>query len=196
MLPSRVAAFRETFPLIGFEVMITDHDKAIAVYPSYDVDLILVFRPPHLGDLRLLLEMPQRLVALLPLDHPLATRESLQLLDCIGYPMALPNQAMVGRQMLEEYAARHGVRFDVVVESNSFEFLRGCVAKGGMISFQMEIGASSGGQNTPVLARAISGRDMPKTNLILAQLRRRHLPVAAAQFAEHLRASLPERSTG
>lgn len=197
-LPTQVAAFRETYPLVRFDVTVTDHDTAIAALASYDVDLILVFRPPQLPDLRALLEMPQQLVALLPAGHPLARRDQIRLRDCAQYPLALPNHSLGGRQMLDDYANRTGLTFNIAVESSSFEFLRGCVAKSGLVSFQIEIGAPRPNDDAAVVARRIDDRDMPRANLVLAQLRRRHLPLAAAQFAEFLRGSLSgwERERG
>jgi DNA-binding transcriptional LysR family regulator len=195
VLPSQVAAFRRTYPQITFQVTVTDHDHAVAALISYDVDLVLVFRPSTVADLRLLLELPQRMVALLPAEHPLAGRQRLRLRDCVQYPMALPDRALGGRQLLEDYAAHAGLSFDVGAESNSFEFLRGCVQRAGLISFQIEIGAPADSDRSAIVVRPVDSRDMPRANLVLAQLRRRSLPLAAAQFAEHLRQALPGRYT-
>jgi len=101
--------------------------------------------------------------------------------------MALPGRAIGGRQLLEEVATRKGLKFQVVTESNSFEFLRSCVAGGGAISFQIEIGALPGNVGSArIVARPLDDRDVPRADLVLGQLRERSLPVAAAKFAEHL----------
>jgi len=186
-LPASLALFRKQFPMLSFDVRILDHESAMQALAAYEVDLVLIFRPPFMPSFRPLMALEQRLVALLPANHPLAKRKTVRLRDCATYPMALPGRAIGGRQLLEEVAARRGLKFQVVVESNSFEFLRSCVAGGLAISFQIEIGALPGQVgNGRIVARPIDDRDVPHADLVLGQLRERSLPVAAAKFAEHL----------
>jgi DNA-binding transcriptional LysR family regulator len=185
-LPASLALFRKQFPMLNFDVRILDHESAMQALAAYEVDLVLIFRPPFMPNFRPLMALEQRLVALLPAGHPLAKRKTVRLRDCATYPMALPGRAIGGRQLLEEVAARRGLKFQVVVESNSFEFLRACVV-GGAISFQIEIGALPGhAGSAKIVARPIDDRDVPHADLVLGQLRERTLPVAAAKFAEHL----------
>jgi hypothetical protein len=75
-----------------------------------------------------------------------------------------------------------------VVESNSFEFLRGCLQHGHAISFQIAIGAvSEGGE---YVAREITDRQFPGGHLVLAHLRGRQLPVIAHAFMADAMAAL------
>jgi len=189
-MPRQIGLFRARYPLIGFQVTVADHERAIQLLASYEVDLVLVFRAPFIARLRPLMSVPQRLVALLPAGHPLAAREQLRLADCTGYPLALPERTLGGRQLIEESIARSGLRFSVAAEANSFELLRGLVAHGGMISFQIEIGALPQAVPAGVVVRRIDSRDLNPADLLLGQLRDRNLPLAGAQFVEHLAAAL------
>ena len=78
-----------------------------------------------------------------------------------------------------------------MLESNSFEFLRGCLDDRQSISFQMAIGAEATDRHF-VAARDIEDRGFPKEEMILASLRGRQLPVIAYAFAEFLRKRLGE----
>lgn len=189
-LPRQIGRFRARYPLVGFEVAVADHERAVHLLASYEVDLVLVFRAPFIARLRPLMSVPQRLVALLPASHPLAAREHLRLADCTGYPLALPERTIGGRQLLEESIARSGLRLSVAAEANSFELLRGLVAHSGMISFQIEIGALPEAMPEGIVVRRIDGRDLNAADLVLGQLRDRNLPLASAQFAEHLATAL------
>ncbi len=140
-LPQQIASFRQRHPLMTFDVNVADHEHAIGLLVNYEVDLILVFRPPFVARLRPLMTLPQRVVALLPADHTLAARPKVRLADCAGYPLALSERSTGGRQMIEERISRSGLRFSVMAQSNSFELLRGLVAHCGFISFQIEVGA-------------------------------------------------------
>src|SRR5438105_9977448 len=128
-LPREIAAYRARFPLVQFDVKVFDHERAMGALAAYDVDLVLVFRPPFLANFQPLMSLQQRLVALMPADHPLAARKKIRLSDCVGYPVALAERSLGGRQLLAEVLARSDLRFDLVAEANSFEFLRGMVLR-------------------------------------------------------------------
>jgi len=182
-LPREIAAYRTKFPLVAFEVKVFDHERAMASLAAFDVDLVLVFRPPFLSNFQPLMSLQQRLVALMAADHPLAARKKIRLSECVGYPVALAERSLGGRQLLAEVLARSNLRFDIAAESNSFEFLRGMVLRGKAISFQIEIGAL---ESDELAVREIDNRDVPRADLVLGQLRGRNLPLASAKFAEQL----------
>ena len=183
-LPREIATYRAKFPLVQFDVKVFDHERAMATLAAYEVDLVLVFRPPFLANFQPLMSLRQRLVALMPADHPLASRnKKIRLSDCVGYPVALAERSLGGRQLLAEVLARSNLRFDIVAESNSFEFLRGMVLRDKVISFQIEIGAV---ESDELVVRQIDDRDVPRADLVLGQLRGRNLPVPSAKFAEQL----------
>ena len=128
-LPRAIAEFRRAYPQVNFVVKVVDHEYAMAALAAFDVDLVLVFRPPFLPNFQPLMTLEQRLVAMMPKEHPLASKRKLRLHDCVGYPLALPERAIGGRQLLEEVTARTGLRFNVVAE---FELVR-IVARPGRI---------------------------------------------------------------
>jgi DNA-binding transcriptional LysR family regulator len=183
-LASRVAEFGKRHPKVMFDLKVMDHDRALAALAAYDVDLAMVYRPAMVPSLRVIASIPQRLVAIIRSDHPLAAKKMVRLSECVGYPAALPDRTLGGRQILDEIAARRDLRFNMVAESNSFEMLRGLVFRCNMISFQIEIGAPSGDLGMGLTGRPVDVRDLPTADLVLCQLRGRSLPVAAATFAE------------
>ena len=185
-LPREIAEFFKRHPLVSFDVKVFDHEQAMAALAAYDVDLVLVFRPPFLASFQPLMSLEQRLVAVMSASHPLARTRAVRLRDCAAYPVALPERSLGGRQLLEETLARSKITFQVVAESNSFEMLRGLVIAGGLISFQIRIGTMPEGNRLDIVARDIDDRDVPRANLVFGQLRGRNLPIPAAVFAERL----------
>jgi DNA-binding transcriptional LysR family regulator len=189
-LPREVAAFRKRFSSVSFDVKVLDHEKAVAALAAYDVDLLLVFRPAYLANFQPLMTLEQRLVAIMHARHPLADKETLRLRDCTRYPVAIAMRGFGGRELLDEFCARTGLRFQIAAESNSFEFLRSLVGFRELITFQINIGAPADSNKLGVVTREIDGRDVPRANLVLGQLRERNLPVPAAVFADQLTRSL------
>jgi DNA-binding transcriptional LysR family regulator len=183
-LPREIAGYRTKFPLVQFDVQVLDHERAMTALVAYEVDLVLVFRPPFLANFQPLMSLRQRLVALMAADHPLAAqKKKLRLSQMVGYPVALPERSLGGRQLLTNVLARSNLQFDIAAESNSFEFLRNMVLREKLISFQIEIGAV---ESEALVVRQIDDRDVPHADLVLGQLRGRNLPVPAAKFAEQL----------
>jgi len=100
----------------------------------------------------------------------------------------LPNRDTGGRQLIERFLARSSIRMYAMVESNSFEFLRGCLDDRRSLSFQMAIGVTAADHD--IVAREIEDRGFPRGELVLASLRGRQLPVIAYAFAEFVRERL------
>jgi DNA-binding transcriptional LysR family regulator len=49
-LPRQIAEFRKTHPLVSFDLKVADHEWAMAALAAYEVDLVMVFRPPFLAN--------------------------------------------------------------------------------------------------------------------------------------------------
>jgi DNA-binding transcriptional LysR family regulator len=189
-LPRAIADFRRAYPLVEFVVKVVDHEHAMAALAAYEVDLVLVFRPPFLANFMPLMTLEQRLVAIMPKEHPLASRRKLRLHEFAPYPLALPERSIGGRQLLDEVVARTGLRFHVVAESNSFELLRGLVGHAGLVSFQIRIGTVAERSKLSLVTREIDERDLSKADLVFGRLRDRNLSVATAIFSERIIAKL------
>ncbi len=183
-LPKAVAAFRATHPQVGVQVTIADHLQAIRSLRNFETDLALVFNLAPDSDIERIAEIEQRLVATMHRSHPLAKKHDLRLRDCVDYPLVLPIRDLGGRQLLEQFLVRSAIKLRHVVESNSFEFMRGYLRYEQGISFQISIGVVTEG--TDLVAREIADRGFPRGQLVLASLRGRQLPVIADAFAEDL----------
>lgn len=197
-LPALVASFRATHPLVDFEVGIGAHVQALQSLREFETELVLVFNLAPEPDLEFAAQVEQPLMAVMHRSHPLArgseSSGTVRLRECMDYPLVLPNRESGGRQMLERHLLRSSVRLRPVVESNSFEFLRGCLYHGQAISFQIAIGAVDDGGE--IVSRGIADRGFPRGQLVLAHLRGRQLPVIAHAFIEFAQRELDGAANG
>ncbi|MEF7616638.1 LysR family transcriptional regulator [Aquincola sp. MAHUQ-54] len=194
-LPDALAAFRPSHPLVAFQVHIGDHLNALERLRSFEADLALVFNLAPEGDVEVMAEVEQRLMCLMHKRHPLAAREGgLRLRECAEYPVVLPNPDIGGRQLLDRFLLRSSVKLRPTVESNSFEFLRGCLYNDNALSFQIAIGAIT--DREEIVAKEIEDRGFPRGRLVLACLRSRQLPVMAHAFARYLLRSMGAAAGG
>ena len=183
-LPREIAAYRAKFPLVQFDVKVFDHERAMATLAAYEVDLVLVFRPPFLPNFQPLMSLRQRLVALMPADHPLATpqenpAERLRRLSG-GARRAQFRRTAVARRGAGalELAFRHRCGIQLV----RIPARHGAARQGDLVPDRDRRGR----ERTAWSCAQIDDRDVPRADLVLGQLRGRNLPVPAAKFAEQL----------
>jgi DNA-binding transcriptional LysR family regulator len=189
LLPE-ITAFRSRYPLVAFNMMVTDHTRAMQSLIAYGSDLILVFRPPRLAELQTIMSIGQNLVAIMAHDHPLAAQPAVRLRDCAQYDVALPDRSFSGREIIEDLLAPGSARMNVVFEANAFDVLYEFVKGTQAITFQIDIGALGWRDDPTIAIRPISDLDAAHGPLVLGQLKGRVLPLAAATFAEQLAARL------
>ncbi len=197
-LPEMVTSYKASFPDVSFDVLVRDHLSAQRALTDYSADLALIIEPSFQGAMQPLCVVGQPLYAVMGQDHPLAGKTSLRLQEMLRHPLALPERSFGGRQMLEQALARRSLSARIVLESNSFEFLRAFVRREPAITAQFAIGAPDDpvahAQASGLSAVMIDPNDIPPGRLMLAQMRGRTLPVASAKFADMLTQRLEQTS--
>jgi hypothetical protein len=146
-----------------------------------------------LRDLQVPVAVRQPVHAAMAAVHPLAGRPLLRLRDFDEYPVGLPTASYGVRHLIDLALIRASANLQVMVEADSFEFLRRYPSAEHLITFQIPIGLPEAEGIEGIVSRPIDGRDVPDGLLYLCQLRGRTLPVAAARFASQLERSLVER---
>jgi DNA-binding transcriptional LysR family regulator len=182
-LPAEIARFREAHPLVGFSVMVRDHNTSITALRNYEADIALVFQPGRHAEFQPLM------------GHPLCRKSTVRLRECLDYPLALPDPSFSGRRIMEEIMASVSTRVEVEVESNSFEFLRNFVRRTQAVTLQIEMGAIEELAGAGLATRPIDDRDLAHGSLVLGQLKGRTLPIAVAKFADQIARRMDELRT-
>jgi DNA-binding transcriptional LysR family regulator len=188
-LPAEIARFRASHPGVEFTVNVRDRIAAEHDLESFAADLALVFEPAVLADVQILASVPQTVCAVMRRDHPLADVEPLRLRQCLDAVHVAPSERFGVRHLLSLGLRRSSHRLEPVATSDSFEFLRRYVLHEQAIGFEIAIGLA-GAEALGLVVRPLSKADVPTGELLLGQLKGRTLPVAAARFAEHLKAAL------
>ena len=185
-LPEQIAIYRGEHPAVTFSVLLRDRVAAEQALTDFSADLLLVFEPIRAFEFQTLLNIRQPLHAVMAKDHPLATRESLRLRECLQFPLALPTEEFGVRQLLEAAVRRTSLSLDPVVVSDSFEFLRSHAVAENIIAFQIPIGLPGNNDHAEIVSRPVVAQDIPPGLLYFGQLRGRTMPVAAARFAHQM----------
>jgi DNA-binding transcriptional LysR family regulator len=101
VLPEVINAFRAANPGISFKVRICDRQAVVAALRAFEADLGVVYNVQPVSDLTPLMQVEQRLCAVMAAKHPLAAQASVKMRDCLKYPLALPDpDALAGTDAL------------------------------------------------------------------------------------------------
>ena len=191
-LPRMIADYRRDHPAVTFSVRVCDRHGAEPALSSHEADIAIVHEGEWGTGLRIVAEQRQAINLLCHERHDLAGTDPLRLRDCLDYPMALPTRSNGVRFLLEQAADRLQRPLPVAIESDSFGFLRRCLADEGTVSFQVPIALPRSMAAEHLCRREVDGRDVAGGRLLVGQLKGRTLPVAAARFLERVVAALVE----
>ena len=187
-LPNQIHKYQSEFPNVTFDIQVKDGEQAMDSLRDYSADLALVFEFSSMktADLQSICTVRQPIQAIMATNHPLSTRESLQLIDCQDYPLALPGNPQSLRDILELTANKTSTPLTPMLTSDDFTFLRNFVGLGEAISFELPIGLPSDNSNFDLINIPLELSGDLSGLLHLAQLKDRTLQVAAARFADQL----------
>ncbi|HEX4340780.1 MAG TPA: LysR family transcriptional regulator [Polyangiaceae bacterium] len=184
MLPDAIADYQSRHPGIAFSVTVDGPERLTRLLLDDTVDLIFTHAPVVERGVEVLASAAQPLCALVSAEHPLATRQSVRLHDCVAYPIAMPDETLAARGFLDAALRRAAITLEPALVSNSVETTKIFARTRQGVCFSFHIGnkADISGMVTIPLSDPLLG----DTRLELATRRGRVLPVAAASFAEEL----------
>ncbi len=193
-LPEQISEFRRVHPDVTFSVQLRDRGMAETALQDHSADLAIVLEPINLSVFHKKLSVYQPIWCLMRETHPLAAKDTIRLADCSQYPVALPESNYGVRFLMDKTFMRAMFGLNLVIEADSFEFLRSLVEFEDVLTFHIPISLSA----TPppgLVYRPLDPRDVEGGQLSIGYLRGRTLPVAAESFLSHLCAVLLNRFT-
>ncbi len=188
LLPRAIQTHQAAFPHVVFHVTVAGPERLVEVLLDDDVDLILTHESPEKPSISVVAAARHPVCAFVVPHHPLAALESVQLCDCLPFPLALPDHTLAARSLLELACEQLNVPFVPAIESNSIETLKTFARLGEGVCFSFNIGEEA--RDSGLVARPLRDPHCAEAHLYLAARRGRVLPVAAASFAEQLKDSL------
>jgi DNA-binding transcriptional LysR family regulator len=190
LLPDAIGEYHQQHPGVGFSVTVGGPRELTSALARDKVDLILTHEASLEPDVVVLAEVPQPLCVLVAPEHPLASRTSLRLRECVAYPIAMPDETLAARALIDSALARASIRFEPTLLSNSIETTKMFARTAGGVCFSFKIGKKP--DISGMVTIPLSDRELAEARLRLGSRRGRVLPVAAAAFAEQLTASFEE----
>ena len=187
LLPRQIAQYRADHPGVTFTIKRQYRHDAETSLINHDADLAMTFEPVQSPQFKVMAAIPQQLHLVMSKHHPLASKPTVRLRDCIGHPLVLPSPENGIRQLVDASLLASPLPIAVIGETDSIDFLHAYLTEEMALSFEIPMGMTG---TAEVVARAIDPRDIKQGTLHIGQLRDRVLSVAAAKFLEQLMQTL------
>jgi DNA-binding transcriptional LysR family regulator len=184
LLPDAIANYQTHHPGVGFAVTVDGPERLHQLLLQDAVDLIFTHAPIRDRRVDVLASAAQPLCAMVAPEHPLATRESVRLHDCVAYPIAMPDATLAAREYLDAALRRASIALEPALVSNSVEATKIFARTREGVCFSFHVGHRP--DVSGMIAIPLSDPVLGDIRLEFASRRGRVLPVAAASFAEEI----------
>ncbi|WP_083637458.1 LysR family transcriptional regulator [Pararhizobium arenae] len=118
-----VAAYREKHPQVSLRIMVGDRTTVAEMVALGQADLAIAYNLPDDTRLQRAAEFRHALGAVVAPGHPLATRKTVRMSDCLLYPLVLADRSLSLREVVEATAPARATLVPVV-ETNSMELMK------------------------------------------------------------------------
>ena len=182
-LPEQISLFRKTYPEVTFSVHLRDREAAERSLQDNSADLAIVLEPVNLSVFENVLSVAQPIWCLMRDSHPLSAKETIRVSDFVQHPVALPETNFGVRHLIDRALMGGSACVNMVVEADSFEFLRGLALYEDLITFHIPISLPFKSV-TGIVYRPLDSSEVEPGRLSVGYLRGRALPIAATRFLE------------
>lgn len=137
MLPALLGNFRAQFPDINIQLKVSNTDGIVSMIENNEIDLGVVEAPVHNKNLVVEICRQDRLVCVVPVNHPMAEQSTVTAQDITRYPYICREEGSGTREVISEYLEKHGVpesALKLSMELGSPEAIKGAVEAGMGIS--------------------------------------------------------------
>lgn len=139
-IPAVLERMIERHPNVRLSVRISGSADAATAVANGDVDVAIAFVRHRTEHIRPLAAGRFPLGAIVPPTHPLARRKSLSLAECARYPMVIPTPELSIHDDLRPLIADPAAAKNIVLQTGSFELLRGLATRGIGVAFANQFG--------------------------------------------------------
>lgn len=189
-LPAAISKYQIDHAGVGFHVQVDGPGALLDALTRDSVDLILTHEAPSMQAVTVLAEARHQLCAFVVPGHPLTKLPRVCLSDCVEFPLAIPDQSLAARALVDTVAEEASLTLRSALESDSIETIKSFARLGGAVALSFRLGTQeeSPGLSTLPLTDPLCS----EASLYLAMRKGRVLPVAAATFAELLASNIRE----
>jgi len=167
MLPTLLGNFKNQYPEVKIRLKVSNTEEIVSMVENNIIDLGVVEAPVNNKSLAVELCRMDRLVTIVPPNHPLTQQAEVTVLEVVSYPFITREEGSGTREVISEYFNRAGFSIydlNIVMELGSSEAIKGAVTSGMGISImsrasiqkELQLGTLKDVELNPPLERPFS----------------------------------------
>jgi len=196
LLPGLLAAFWQKLPDIEISVTVTGAEGVTRLVQNGEADIGFTFNPKAIEGLVVVYERPFSIGALMSPSHPLASRKTVSVMDCIEFPLALPARGLSLRAALDRVLSRRAVGKRPRIQSNSLRLMATLARRDGCIAFQTTIGIEDDLRQKSLVLIPLNDRKIPVNRFVVMCEKGRTANPALTAFVEFARGHIQASADG
>jgi DNA-binding transcriptional LysR family regulator len=161
-----------------------------ALVSSGEAHIGISFNSPVTRGVRRIASVALAIGVVMAGGHPLASKRSIKLRDCIRYPICFAGANVSVAPVISEALAENGFDVDPFVVCNSVEALKAVVREGLGLTFKSALGIEREIERGELVFKPLAEGLSEK--LVLIEQTGRRLPMAAAKLQEFLKDAIAE----
>jgi len=183
-IPHLLGAFCKRYLAIDIEFKVGNRQQIIDRIDAGEDDLYVFSHPPVGKDLELQEFLPNPLVAIAPMDHPLTRQKSVSLAQFAAQPFLIREAGSGTRHAIEQHLRRHGHELNIRMTIESNEAIKHAVMSGLGVSILSSHTLSFGGR-TGLSELQVEQLPIAST-WHLARLRSKRVSIVAKTFMDYV----------
>lgn len=194
IMPTAFNQFHEQHPGIDFDIKVDNTRALVGRLRQGEIDFAVGYNFPANVGLVFDEAIPLRLHAVVPIGHPLESRERITLADLARHKLIFPDNSLLIRQAFDHAIRQSRLQLNILVETNSFDLILRFVASGAGIS----IVTGHSGRKASEGRIAYIPIDEPQWGsnvLACCRMPNRSLSIAAQAFVDTIRTLLKSSVT-
>ncbi|MFJ7736500.1 LysR family transcriptional regulator [Lysinibacillus sp. NPDC097287] len=193
-LPKVIAEYKNRYPKMVFHLVdILGSELVINSLKSYKTHLVITNQLIDEADLEVKCLYEERLVAVLPLNHPLVEKDKLTIADISKEPFIISKEGFQTRQNILNAFEKDGMDINIQFEIERLETAVSLVRENLGISILPEKYLQGPTAKTIVLKEIDSA--YLRRNVYLVYMKNRHLPLAIHQLFDEIELFLSEKTS-
>lgn len=129
-IPHLMGEFSRHYPQIDARFRVGNRRQIVSQLDSGEADFYVFSHPPQNDDLELIEFLPNHLVAIAPLDHPLCAQKQISLETFCAAPFLMREEGSGTRHAIDVHLARHGLTPNIRMTIESNEAIKHSVMSG------------------------------------------------------------------
>lgn len=183
-IPHLLGEFCSLYPAIDVQMNVANRSQVLERLERGEDDFYVFSHPPENEDLELFEFLPNPLVAIAPIGHPLTKKAKVTLAEFAKYPFLMREPGSGTRHAIEEHMKKHGIKLNLKMTIESNEAIRHAVMAGLGVSILSSHTLAYGGH---VGLQEVNVSRIPIVlHWQLARLKRKRMSIIASTFLDYV----------